>query len=388
MKKYTLGLAILALIYAAGCSDDSPKTPKQGDSCNLADYPYSGTLCHKSRVYACTNGKVQIKACQKDCQISNNIAVCIGEMSTCGNIDDKGICEGNVAKRCHNGEIVEHDCSLDSKVCGRDAALTVDCVQATSECGEIDAKGICENNVAKRCQANQLIVDDCSETNQNCGRDFLTDVATCIDKSLDCGDIDIIGKCDDNAIKYCNNGKLVVTPCPHGCLYDDKGTPDCATGTECTADFTVTGKCEGEILKYCDNKVRRTYNCAMNQQVCGYVKDGIFGYFDCIDATDPCRGYDDVPICNGNMLTQCVEQRIEAKACTGGCLEEITSAKPDLLYGFCTGPCGSITEVGECRDNTVVFCNDGTLIEENCSLTNRYCRFSSGDDYFGCSSRP
>jgi len=37
MKKYTLGLAILALIYAAGCSDDSSKTPKQGDSCTLAD---------------------------------------------------------------------------------------------------------------------------------------------------------------------------------------------------------------------------------------------------------------------------------------------------------------------------------------------------------------
>jgi V8-like Glu-specific endopeptidase len=98
----------------------------------------------------------------------------------CSGISYEGQCNGNVAVWCDNGQLAQHDCASDGKVCGYTGSqYGYYCMAAASgstgggstadPCGGYTYAGTCEGSVAVWCENNQIKRYDCASAGKSCG---------------------------------------------------------------------------------------------------------------------------------------------------------------------------------------------------------------------------
>ncbi len=76
--------------------------------------------------------------CRVDANWADFLEPYLGNRDACGDLDEEGRCEGNVARWCRDGQIHQRCCESQ---CGRDLAGRYRCIDA--DCGGIDEKGVC-----------------------------------------------------------------------------------------------------------------------------------------------------------------------------------------------------------------------------------------------------
>lgn len=89
----------------------------------------------------------------------------------CGDIDFQGQCDGQVAQWCQNGGIEERDCGRRGQICTFvDDDTGFWCADAPP-CGELDSRGICEENTVVRCRFGNRVFQDCARDGEVCRSD-------------------------------------------------------------------------------------------------------------------------------------------------------------------------------------------------------------------------
>ncbi len=137
--------------------------------------------------------------------------------------------------------------------------------------------------------------------------------------SDDCDGLDYAGECNGDTLRYCENHQLVSVDCAargQVCAYESD-----AIGNNCVEapsdpceGLDYAGECSGEVLRYCDNGQLIQVSCAAREQVCGYQSDAI-GY-NCLERpTDPCQGLDYAGECRGQTLRWCEEGQLRSVDC-------------------------------------------------------------------------
>ena len=96
---------------------------------------------------------------------------CITGDDPCGGVDGIGVCDGNVARWCQGGRVVERDCdSCDSvAVCGASIEHGGAMYCKPDPCMGVSFMGRCTGAVAEWCDEGTLMRVDCAERGETCG---------------------------------------------------------------------------------------------------------------------------------------------------------------------------------------------------------------------------
>jgi agmatine/peptidylarginine deiminase len=182
--------------------------------------------------------------------------------------------------------------------------------------------------------------------------------------------------------------------------------------------ISYTGCCDGKKLTYCDQGEIVSQSC----QSCGW--DGSNGWYDCgqsggdptgenplscDDITNPCSpscgGKDCGPDGCGGLCGSCLglencdgtgqcvepvcEPNCQGKQCGGdGCGATCGTCEQDqsCTAGVCVAApeegCGDISWEGTCTDGYMAYCNDGSLLEQNCD--SGCCGWFPSEGYYWC----
>ena|GEM_PF-2536501 len=363
--------------------------------------------CVGNTVYFCEANQLKSQDCgDKVCGLnSKNLYDCVdkqvgpgpgpGPQDGCGDVDEKGKCDGNKALVCKNGKLETLECK-DGKTCGTRNDGQVDCLAAAENpCGEINAHGVCENNVITYCgEGPELKTIECTD-NELCDLDTHQDYV-CVKKvvieSDKCGDIDTVGKCDGQKVLYCaDDNKLVSMTCndDEECALHD-GVYNCVPkGTQpqdpkgC-GDIDAIGKCDGNVLSYCgEGDIVVTETCGKEEK-CGKDPDG---KNNCIskDFKD-CGDVDGVGKCDGNTLSYCdAKKGLVTEACgknqkcdkdTDGnynCMDDDPTPKE----------CGDVNAYGKCDKGNVIYCDENNLLATIKCTSNETCD-KDEDGFYWC----
>lgn len=98
----------------------------------------------------------------------------------CGGVDDRGACFGNIAVRCVSGAIVGEECTEPSVCAWSNARRTYTCLEAPdSPCGFVDQLGECDGERARICIEGTLVENDCAASGRICRRSTTSGLAGC-----------------------------------------------------------------------------------------------------------------------------------------------------------------------------------------------------------------
>lgn len=89
----------------------------------------------------------------------------------CGDIDYQGRCDGQVAQWCSNGVIEERDCGRRGEVCTFIDDDTGYFCDDAPPCGDLDSRGVCEENTVIRCRFGNRVYEDCARSGEVCRTD-------------------------------------------------------------------------------------------------------------------------------------------------------------------------------------------------------------------------
>lgn len=196
------------------------------------------------------------------------------EGQTCDTgLDYAGLCDGNVAVWCdtEQGLTVRWDCSAQGLTCGQDVcAEGAYCCGDDPEpppdenaCGDLDYYGVCDGNVARWCQDGQPAQRTCGE-GESCQLDTCAEGAYCCpveDTPPDeCEQLGNAGECAGNVARWCNfNGEIEEIDCTahdrecqlDGCI---AGVAACCEAERGCDEIGAAGECVGNTLRYCFNE--------------------------------------------------------------------------------------------------------------------------------------
>jgi hypothetical protein len=115
------------------------------------------------------------------------------------------------------------------------ACAVASAAAATAEpCGSLTYEGVCQGDVAQWCEDGELVTVDCAAKGETCGWDADEGYFDCIDTDDDlaCGDgLTYEGRCVDGAVVWCHDGEIKTLQCKpeNPCGWNDaKGYFDCA----------------------------------------------------------------------------------------------------------------------------------------------------------------
>jgi len=86
---------------------------------------------------------------------------------TCGLVDEKGLCAGDMARWCDTGTLVQRDCKKDGQVCVVNEQGEARCEE--HPCGNLSFQGECQGHVAVWCENNELRSRRCIPCGEVCG---------------------------------------------------------------------------------------------------------------------------------------------------------------------------------------------------------------------------
>lgn len=144
--------------------------------------------------------------------VSSWIASYLSASETCGSLSTVGVCNGDLARWCENNTVIQQDCKATKQLCGTNDSGNKRCVADPCEglsfagsCLAGDIAAWCENGVKKQ--------RHCSPCGQVCGAtasqgNYCTDDDPCFGLGYEgcCG--------TDGALYYCKDKELLYDPCP------------------------------------------------------------------------------------------------------------------------------------------------------------------------------
>jgi len=178
------------------CVAEETKGPEQ--------YPY---YCEGPCVPSCSGKQCGDDGCGGTCGIcpagtecKGN--VCEGQQGGCGGYSEKPACQGDTVVWCEGGKVYFQDC----KGLGQ-----------YWQCGWVPnlfVYGCYETPCVPDCDEKECGDDGCGYVCGYCPSTMMcNDKFQCVYGQGFCGDIDYIGKCDGNVVKWCQNGVLQEFPC-------------------------------------------------------------------------------------------------------------------------------------------------------------------------------
>lgn len=186
--------------------------------------------------------------------VSSWIASYLSDSEDCGTLTATGICNGDLARWCENNKVVQQDCAATSQVCGSNSQNQKRCV--ADPCQGLSFEGSCQGTVANWCENGIIKQRHCAPCGQVCGATE-TLGNYCTDSPLD-GDIDTDTDSDGSTDDPCLGLSF------EGCCGTDG------------------------YLYYCDNSELYYDPCADSSQSCGWAEgaDGN-GYYCGGSGADP-----------------------------------------------------------------------------------------------------
>lgn len=138
----------------------------------------------------------------------------------------------------------------------------------------LPAAGMCQGNIAMRCEGGETVMQDCTATMSTCGLGDGGAVA-CVDECTEAGITDV-AICRDNATVACAtlNGRhaVIATGCGFEQVCTDSSGPATCIPTVC-AGIGPVGHCDGDMLVRCSAGAPQTTDCTLAGMVCGYTGD-------------------------------------------------------------------------------------------------------------------
>ncbi len=190
-----------------------------------------------------------------------------------------------IGQRCE-----EDTCATGAYCCG---AVTDGGTTPESECAQIGFAGVCSNNKTVRyCFQDQIQNATCSG-NKTCQVDKCMPGAGCCDPVTtpppvnECTTIGFDGICPDaNTIRFCTgttDADIVQFTCPtnKSCQVDKCGTGAfCCDNVDPCANLDAVGECVGDTLRYCTSGTLHESNCAATGKSCE-VDTCFSGFAEC-----------------------------------------------------------------------------------------------------------
>ncbi len=363
---------------------------------------------------------------------------CEIDLSACGAIDTKGLCEEQLGKQvavvCKAGKLVTSICdpskgftcgfnpvkqkneclkdgcvpSCDGKVCGSDG-----CGGICGQCkpGETCEAGQCSTSCTPKCDGKKCGADGCGGVCGSCGaaekctaEGLCVDPATCVPKceGKKCGSDLCGGTCGTcKAGETCTAGACAPAACVPKC--DGKACgPDacggecgaCGTGQDCDPNghcvtypggdcgtLSFEGQCEpgtgGQetTVRWCEDKQVKTQDCTKLGPELVCGWSEADDYYWCVKKCAPkCDGKACGPDGCGGQCGTCTA----GKACDGA----------GQCQDASTGACGAVTSTGLCEGDTLKYCAANKLEVVGCGEYGQGCGFVPADNWNACVDLP
>lgn len=388
-----------------GCGGDCGECPS-GQTCDAAGHcvtPGSEGCGNLTYEGVCDETGKIVKWCEDNLVMSQDCTK-YGDQFVCSWVagEEYYWCLEGCAAACVGKECGSDGCGGscgacdDGKTCNPDGKCIAE--GGGGACGEVSFSGVCEGTTLKYCNTDELKVVSCGELGKVCAWNptfewfecAISDDCTpnCLlddGSSKECGDDgcgNVCGSCAGGL--NCNAGKCV------------EGGP-----SEC-GDIDEIGVCEGDLLKYCISGSLYDQDCAASGQTCGWNPEGNGGegWNDCIGdgggGGETCgNGISSKGQCNDNSLLQCNGDTVKTTKCadTGKhCLYDPAANGGDGGYGCLSNPgcigscpadqkcqkdntcgCDGITVGGICTDDTLIYCVSEKLTTVKCADTGASC---------------
>ena len=156
----------------------------------------------------------------------------LSQANDCGSIDEVGICSGDVARWCENEQLVEQDCARTGEICGRMGNGLFRCMP--DPCGGVTFQGYCdEGEVARWCEDGELRWRKCIPCGQVCDWTGEKLGYYCVfepSTSSACGSVTNVGCCYENVAVWCDELADMQ-------LFRDCGEEGCGWDSEINAYF-------------------------------------------------------------------------------------------------------------------------------------------------------
>jgi hypothetical protein len=138
---------------------------------------------------------------------------CVAASQTpCGTHTTWGTCQEQTLTWCaQGGALLSRNCVACAERCILvDDTFGYGCVP--SSCGSLDYRGHCNGDVAEWCNdQGQKETRDCASTERHCGLVSQQVGYYCL--SSGCGEVDYLGRCTGNVVEWCENGNLSTKNC-------------------------------------------------------------------------------------------------------------------------------------------------------------------------------
>lgn len=148
--------------------------------------------------------------------------------------------------------------------------------------------------------------------------------------------------------------------------------------------LSSAGTCSGNNAVFCgSNGSITTQSCTVSSP-CGWSASSLG--FRCVAAgVDPCDGYDDIGVCEGEIAKACIGgilQSVDCAACGSVCRQNavagVNCVQPSI------DPCKGLDHLGRCTGNVAEWCDGDTFKLRDCSTDGLTCAWRGLPNGYYC----
>ncbi len=153
---------------------------------------------------------------------------------------------------------------------------------------------------------------------------------------------------------------------------------------------TYEGRCDGQTVVWCENNKVNRQDCAADGKVCAYSDE--HGYYGCAaqpdpQPTDPCNGETFEGRCDGQTVIWCENDQVNQQDCSAD--NKQCTFDSDKGYYACrdaqpVDPCNGETWEGRCEGGSVIWCENDKVNSLNCSQYGKSCGLNNAKGYYDC----
>ncbi len=279
---------------------------------------------------------------------------CHGTGDPCGAVDQSGWCDGANLILCIEGSLEFIDCLTEGKnvICEWMPALDSHGCNPQGECVPL-------------CTGKECGDDGCGGSCGSCGFGQECENGYCVGQG-ECGDISYNGCCQSDAVFWCDNGYLWHMDCT---AMDDPAHQKCGWNADfqfydCIAEqlegpVNFPYYCQGVCIPDCVGKQCGDDGCGGN---CGDCPPGV----ECEDNQckgegGDCGGYSEDPVCQGETMVWCEEGQVLFQDCASYGAYWHCGWVPDLFVYSCF------------QEECIPDCEDKVCGDDGCGYVCGYC---------------
>lgn len=106
---------------------------------------------------------------------------------------------------------------------------------------------------------------------------------------------------------------------------------------------------------------------------------------------DGCEGIPEGGTCAGNALRICVGERVVELSCDDGggyCVVNKVQQQATCIYPDGGNPCAAMTDLSTCKDDVVLWCEEGVLKAADCVTVGKVCAYDESQGFDACVPPP